>query len=149
VGKINTGRWVAGGIVAGVLVNVSETVLNTMVLKSQWESAMKALGKSMAMSGGAVVVWMAWGFAYGLISVWLYAAIRPRFGPGPGTAMIAGLAAWLLSGLLSSVAMGNMGIVPTSLLVTSGIWTLVESLVATAVGAWIYREEAQGAGAAA
>jgi hypothetical protein len=50
------------------------------------------------------------------------------------------LVAWLLVGLLPSIAMANMGIVPTSLLVTSGIWTLVESIIVTIVGASIYKE---------
>jgi hypothetical protein len=36
--------------------------------------------------------------------------------------------------------MWNMDIVPMNLLVTSGIWTLVESIVVTIVGAWLYRE---------
>ena len=140
MGKINTARLIAGGIVAGILVNISETVLNTVVLKRPWEDAMRALGKPMVMTSNALVVWILWGFVYGILCVWMYAAIRPRFGPGAATAAKAGFVAWLLAGFLSSVAMFNMGIVPSSLLVTSGIWTLVESVVVTIVGAWIYRE---------
>jgi len=140
MGKINTGRLIAGGIVAGILVNISETILNTVVLKRPWEEAMRALGKPMTMNSSALVVWILWGFTYGILCVWLYAAIRPRFGPGAGTAAKAGFVAWLLAGLLSSVGMANMGIVPTSLLVTSGAWTLVESIIVTIVGASIYRE---------
>lgn len=149
MGRINVGRWIAGGIVAGILVNISEVVLNVVVLRGQWESAMKALGKAQAESGSAMVVWMIWGLAYGLICVWLYAAIRPRFGPGAGTALKAGFAAWLLADLLSSVGLANMGILPSGLLTTSAIWSLVESLVATTVGAWIYRETETAAPAAA
>ena len=141
MGKINTGRLILGGIVAGILVNVSETILNTVVLKDQWTSAMKALGKPMtAMSGNAVVVWVIWGFLYGILCVWLYAGIRPRFGPGAGTAAKAGFAAWLLAGLLPNLATWNMDLFPTNLLVISGVWTLVESIVVTIVGAWLYRE---------
>ena len=140
MGKINTARLIAGGIVAGILVNISETVLNTVILKKPWEDAMHALGKSMTMTTSALLVWIVWGFVYGILCVWIYAAIRPRFGPGAATAAKAGFVAWLLAGFLSSLAMGNMGIVPTSLLVTSGIWTLVESIVVTIVGASIYRE---------
>lgn len=140
MGRINTARLLAGGIVAGILVNISETVLNTVVLKRPWEDAMRALGKQMVMTSTALVVWILWGFVYGILCVWMYAAIRPRFGPGAATAAKAGFVAWLLAGFLSSVAMFNMGIVPSSLLVTSGIWTLVESIVVTIVGAWIYRE---------
>jgi hypothetical protein len=140
MGRINTARLILGGIVAGILVNISETVLNTVVLKKPWEAAMQALGKPMVMNSSALIVWIAWGFAYGILCVWLYAAIRPRFGPGAGTAAKAGFVAWLLAGLLSSVGMANMGIFPTDLLVISGIWTLVESIIVTIVGAWLYKE---------
>jgi len=140
MGKINTGRLIAGGIVAGILVNISETILNTVVLKRPWEEAMRALGKPMTMNSSAMVVWILWGFTYGILCVWLYAGIRPRFGPGAATAAKAGFVAWLLAGLLPSVGMANMGIVPTSLLCTSGVWTLVESIVVTIVGASIYKE---------
>ena len=140
MGRINAGRVILGGIVAGILVNISETVLNTMVLKKPWEDAMRALGKSSVMTPSALAVWVAWGFAYGILCVWLYAAMRPRFGPGAGTAAKAGFVAWLLAGLLPSVAMANMGIAPASLLTTSAVWTLVESIVVTIVGAWLYRE---------
>ncbi len=140
MGRINTGRLILGGIVAGILVNISETVLNTVVLKRPWEDAMRALGKPMTMNSSVMMVWILWGFAYGILCVWLYAAMRPRFGPGAGTAAKAGSVAWMFAGLLPSVGMANMGIVPTSLLVTSGIWTLVESIVVTIVGAWLYRE---------
>jgi hypothetical protein len=110
---------------------------------------MKALGKAQAESGSAMVVWMIWGLAYGLICVWFYAAIRPRFGPGAGTALKAGFAAWLLACLLPSVGQANMGLLPSGILTTSAIWSLVESLVATTVGAWIYREPEMAAPAAA
>jgi hypothetical protein len=140
MGRINTARLILGGIVAGILVNISETILNTVVLKKPWEAAMQALGKPMVMSSSALMVWIAWGFAYGILCVWLYTAIRPRFGPGAGTAAKAGFVAWLLAGLLSSVGMANMGILPSDLLVISGIWTLVESIIVTIVGASLYRE---------
>ena len=140
MGRINTGRLIAGGIVAGILVNISETILNTVVLKRPWEDAMKALGKPSVMTSGAMVVWILWGLVYGILCVWLYAGIRPRFGPGPATAAKAGFAAWLLAGLLPSMGMANMGIVPTNLLAISGVWTLVETIIVTIVGASIYRE---------
>ena len=44
MGRINVGRWIMGGLAAGVIVNISETVLNMVVLKKPWEDAMKAMG---------------------------------------------------------------------------------------------------------
>ena len=140
MGRINVGRLIGGGIVAGILVNISETILNMIVLKHPWEDAMKALGRPMTTTSTAIVVWILWGFIYGILCVWLYVGIRPRFGPGPATASKAGFVAWLLAGLLPSIAMANMAIVPASLLATSGVWTLVESILVTIAGAAIYRE---------
>ena len=37
------------------------------------------------------------GFVEGIATVCLYAAIRPRFGPGPSTAAIAGTSVWFLT----------------------------------------------------
>ena len=33
----------------------------------------------------------------GIGLIWLYAAIRPRYGPGPRTAAIAGFVMWLIT----------------------------------------------------
>ena len=39
MGKINIARVIAGGLLAGLVINVSETILNTVVLGSQLEAA--------------------------------------------------------------------------------------------------------------
>jgi hypothetical protein len=36
-----------------------------------------------------------WGFLVGIFAVWLYAAIRPRYGDGPKTALCAGAVVWV------------------------------------------------------
>ena len=136
MGKINAGRVFLGGILAGILVNLSEFILNEKVMKSAWEEAMK--GKQVQM--GSIAVWVVWGFVYGILCVWLYAAIRPRFGAGAGTAAIAGFMAWIFTTLLSTVGMINMGIFPPRLLAIGAIWALPESILATILGAWIYKE---------
>ena len=40
------------------------------------------------------------GLAGGIAVIWIYAAIRPRFGAGMSTAVRAGLASWLSASLL-------------------------------------------------
>ena len=134
--RISTVRWLHGGIIAGILVNISESILHVVILKRPWEAARPG-----AASPGSMIVWAAWGFAYGLLCVWLYAAIRPRFGPGAATAARAGLAAWLLAWFLPSVAAGTLKLLPAALLAVTSLWTLAESLLVTVAGAWIYREE--------
>ncbi len=133
---INWGRVILGGIAAGVVINLSEWVLNEVVLKTANEEAMKALGKT---GTGSIAVWILWGFLIGIVAVWLYAAIRPRYGAGPGTALKAGVAVWVLAYLSATIAFTNLGLFPFK--AVGFIWTLVAALVATVVGAWLYKEE--------
>jgi hypothetical protein len=135
---VNLGRVIIGGLVAGVLINISEFVLNTVVLKSEMEAGMKALGKTVPQSGGTIAVWMILGFATGIASVWLYAAIRPRYGAGAGTAARAGIAVWFFGSVVCTVVMVNMGIFPFNALPV--VWELVQAIIATVIGAWLYRE---------
>jgi hypothetical protein len=141
--RINFGRVILGGLVAGVLINISEFVLNTIVLKSQMEEGMKALGKTVPQSGGTIAVWTILGFAMGIASVWLYAAIRPRYGAGAGTAARAGVFVWFFGSLVCTVVIVNMGLFPFNVL--SVVWTLAQAIITTIVGAWLYKEDGTAA----
>ena len=142
MGRINWGRVFLGGLVAGIVINIGESLFHAVVFKTQVEEAMRALGKDPAATntGSAMAIWILMGFLTGIAAVWLYAAIRPRYGPGPKTAAIAGVGAWFLAVFLSSLAMMNLGIFPRNMLMTGLIWGLVEYIVATVVGAWLYKE---------
>lgn len=140
---INFGRVVLGGLLAGVLINISEFVLNEIVLKSEMEAAMKALGKTVPQGGSTIAVWIVLGFVIGIASVWLYAAIRPRYGAGPGTAARAGITVWFFGSVVTTVVMVNMGLFPFNALPVA--WELVQAIIATVVGAWLYKEEGAAA----
>jgi hypothetical protein len=49
-----------------------------------------------------------WGFVVGIAAIWLYAAIRPRYGPGAATALRAGFAVWLFVHATFSLAATSM-----------------------------------------
>ena len=138
MGKVNLSRVIMGGLLAGLIINVSEFLLNDKVMKTVWEAQLKTLGKTMPEDAGAMTFWIVDGFVTGIVAVWLYAAIRPRYGPGPGTAARAGLVVWFFTCLLWALAMQNLGLFPVSVLAL--VWVLVESIVATIAGAWLYKE---------
>ncbi|NIR44970.1 MAG: hypothetical protein GWN53_11130 [Gammaproteobacteria bacterium] len=138
MGKINLGRVVLGGLLAGVVLNVLEFI-NGLILRDRWMAAREALGLGPE-GTGMMIAWVIWGFLLGIAMVWLYAAIRPRFGPGPKTAVWAGLTAWFLIGLLGFGTTAIGGMFPTGLVVISLIWGLFELPIATVVGAWPYQE---------
>jgi hypothetical protein len=130
-----------GGLVAGLLINIVEYVTNGVVLREAWGKAMAALNKPADLSVAAIVIFNIWGFLLGIAAVWLYTAIRPRYGAGPRTAVRAGLVTWALAVFLANLANYPLGVLPTRLLVTTSIVALVEIVIATLVGAWLYKEE--------
>ena len=79
-------------------------------------------------------------FGLGILLVWLYAAIRPRFGPGPGTAVCAGLIVWGLAYLWGAIGNGVMGIFSWTTVIVGLVWGLVELIVASIAGAYFYKE---------
>ena len=136
---INTTRVVIGGIVAGLVINVSEFILNMVVLGADLNAAMSRLNLP-PVGGQAIPVFVVLGFALGIATVWLYAAIRPRYGAGPKTALYAGAAVWFFAYLYSGVGMMVMGVFPGRLMAVGMIWGLGEVLLASVAGAFLYAE---------
>jgi len=130
-----------GGLLAGLVINIVEFITNGVVLRETWGQAMQALGKPAQLSGGAIVIFNIWGFLVGIATVWLYAAIRPRYGAGLKTAIRAGLVTWAVAVFLPNLGNYPLGLFPTRLLVISSTVALVEIVGATLVGAWLYNEE--------
>ncbi len=141
MGKINLGRVIGGGLLAGLVINASEFLVSGLWLAPDWEAAMKAIGVTSTTTPAQIAVYNIWGFAMGILAVWLYAAIRPRFGPGPRTAYSAAIALWIPGYLLSMVPPAMMGIFPVRLMLISLAAGLVEILIGTQLGAYVYREE--------
>ena len=139
MGKINWTRVILGGLVAGLIINVFESVMNGVILAKDMEAAISALGRQMG--GGALAMFIAWGFLVGIFAIWLYAAIRPRYGAGPKTAACAGAAVWGLGYFLAAVTPIALHLFPRRLMAIFLAVGLVEVIIGTIAGAWLYREE--------
>ena|SRR5260370_23338823 len=139
--KINWTRVILAGLLAGLIVNISEFLVNGLLLSDEWANAMKALNKSFEMGIGPTVAFWLWGFLIGLYALWLYAIIRPQFGPGPKTAAIAGIAVWVPGSLLAMIAPAALHLFRYRLIAIGVALGLVEIVVGTVVGAWLYKEE--------
>jgi hypothetical protein len=136
---INTGSVIKGGLAAGVLINISEAILNMPVLGAQFEAFMKSLNLP-PVSGVDIGYFVLMGFVQGGLIAWLYAAIRPRLGPGPKTATIAGLFVWFFASFVCVTGFAALGMFPRDLLLITLVWTLVEQILAAQVAGWIYSE---------
>lgn len=142
MGRINWGRVILGGVVAGLIIAAADWLAQTTVA-SGFAQRSAALG--LRVEALAITIFIVFAFLQGIIAVWLYAAIRPRYGPGPKTAVVAGFALWILLGLMGWAYPTGMDLVTRTEYVQLAAWTLVEYVVATLVGAWLYREEGSAA----
>ena len=139
LGSINLGRVILGGFVAGIIINLCEFVLNGMVLANQWTELMTSINRP-TLGMNEVILFYVMGFVMGFVAVWTYAAIRPRFGIGVKTAVYAALLTWITSYVLATGTPYVMGVYTMEMALTLVLVGLVEIIVATIAGAWLYKE---------
>jgi pimeloyl-ACP methyl ester carboxylesterase len=137
--RINMGRVLIGGLLAGLIVNIGEFILNGVLLAEEMNAAMAALNKP-PVSPDMIIWFVVFGFGLGVMLVWVYAAIRPRFGAGVKTAICASTLVWGLAYLYPNLFMIIIGLFPQGMMVLATIWGLVEITIAGIAGAWLYAE---------
>ncbi len=144
MGQINTGRMILGGLLAGLIMNCSEFVLHAIVLRQdgvQLVADFKQHGIVIPEDPTNLMILVGITFALGLLALWTYAAIRPRLGPGPKTAICAGLTVWAMSYFYSGVYVHAAFVIfPAKIVWIPVAWSLLEVPVATLAGAAIYKE---------
>jgi hypothetical protein len=148
MGKINFGRVLMGGIVAGLVIDVLSWLVDGVMLNSQWAAGNAKLGVP-AFSSGQTVWFCVLGLIAGLIIIWFYAACKPRLGTRYRTALNVGLAIWIVAYVLPNAGfMYISGLYSHNLMVLSTLGNLVEVLVGTFIGAALYKESAVAAAVA-
>lgn len=138
MGRINLKGVIVGGLVAGLVLNVIDYVFWGVIYAADFEAALQATGRTPPES--MIPLWIVLDFLYGIGLVYVYAAIRPRFGAGPGTAVRAGLIVWVFAALFHTVGEGPLGLLPMRLYVVGTVVALVALPLATVAGARFYRE---------
>ena len=139
MGRINLGRVVIGGLLAGLIINFGEFILNGVLLAEEMTAAMAAINKPPVDS--TMIMWFVlFGFGLGFMLVWTYAAMRPRFGAGVKTAICASMVVWGLAYLYPNLFMIIINIFPRDMMVMVTVWGLIELIVAGIAGAAVYQE---------
>jgi hypothetical protein len=139
---INWKKVLAGGLIAGVILIILNS-LAQFVLMSRFQQEMNSwipgATEHMATGAGVVAVGLILKFVLGTLLVWLYAAIRPRFGAGPRTAFIAAVFAWMLGAIFfSDIPM--MGMVSVGTYAILDVLQFLAFFIAVWVGARAYSE---------
>lgn len=137
--NINTGRVVLGGLLAGLVLIIGEVILNDVLLGAHMKEFLARHNFAEPTSTFTVIA-VGLTFLMGIVLVLGYACIRTRLGPGPKTAIIAGLFGWFgvyfYSTIINNVIFG----IPTSTIAMIVAFGLVEYVLAALAGAWVYKE---------
>ena len=140
--SINAGRVVIGGLVGGLVANICDFTWNMTVLKDDMAAMSQRFGMdpAAAASFSAAVPWIVVDFVIGLLVVFTYAGIRPRFGAGPKTAILAGVTLYLA---ITVVIYGfcSMGMMSMGAFVRGAAVSLVTTVLGSLAGCAVYQEE--------
>jgi hypothetical protein len=138
---INSGKVIAGGLLAGLVMNVLDMTWNYTVLAADMKAMVDQLRLDPAVTTDLsyAIPWIVVDFVIGLVIVWNYAAMRPRLGPGPRTAILAGLVPFVaVTAVLCGFA--AMGVFSEAMITKGSAFSLISVLVGSVAGAWAYKE---------
>lgn len=140
--SLNFRKVITGGLLAGFVIIILNILAQFVIMdrvQREMNTWLPGSADRMSMGVGTIAAGIIMKFVIGMILIWFYAAIRPRFGPGPRTASYVAIAVWILGAIFFSdfPLMGMMSGATYALL---EIMQLVILLIATLVAAWTYTE---------
>lgn len=139
MGRINTGRVLLGGLVAGIVANVLDFVINAYLMAEEGADMAQRLNLNRAALDSSLMVWVVVDVLWGVLLVFAYAAMRPRFGAGPRTALIAAFTLWF-GVCIMFAGLTAMGIFTQPAFLKYSALTLVSAVAACVAGAALYKE---------
>lgn len=141
---ISTGRVIGGGLLAGAIMNFVDFLVNGVWLVARWNEEALALSPRLvdpAVASASMIGWIVSDFLFGLLIVWAYAAMRPRFGPGVSTAVKAALLVWGVSHI-AYFSFVFLDMFSLHLVASMSAGGLVAALAGGYAGCAIYKEDA-------
>lgn len=139
--RINMARVVVAGLAAGLVMNIIDFATGFTILAEGGKANLIRLNLDPALmeTTAGIVPWVIVDFLFGILLTFTYAAMRPRFGPGPKTALVSGFTLYaavtvVLYGFLS------LGIFTPDFFVLSSVCAVVSTLAGSVTGAALYKE---------
>jgi hypothetical protein len=139
--KINWVRVLVGGLVAAVILFLTDGFFHERVVSADWKALYAGLGSAEPQENAVSLVYFAiFELGRGLISIYLYSLMRSCCGPGPKTAALAGIVAWIAFSVTGPAQFIPLGFYSHALWIKVGAFQLVTSIIAAIAGAALYRE---------
>lgn len=135
---MNLSRLLLIGLVAGLFFLCSGMMVGHALFGAEMVSNLKRLGAPA--HAGDLLSFIGLRMLSGLLCAWLYVLVRPRFGPGPRTAIVAGLTAWVALYPYCIPVLVRTDLLSGDTAWITSAWGAVEHVLATLAGARVYRE---------
>jgi len=141
--RINFGRLFIGGLIATVLLFVTDGFLHENIVKQYWEFLYQGL-RATPPEGHAtsMVYFFLFEMGRGFGAIFLYALMRPFHRPGPKTAILAAIATWLAFSVTAPAEFIPLGFYGRRMWLIIAGYQLVTSIITNLLAAWIYRDPA-------
>jgi hypothetical protein len=140
VEKVNSAKVLLGGVVAGIVLNGFDYFSNKYVTADAWQVVVQSrnIDPALMMGQSALIMGIVADMLLGLLLVWTYAAMRPRFGPGAGTAMASTMTIFLSITTVLSTFGGWF--IPWDLFMKQAGISFVAFIAAGLAGGYLYTE---------
>lgn len=138
--KINWGRLFLGGLVATIILFLTDGFLHEKILLADWQAVYHGLGANEPKhESGGMLYFVIFELGRGFLSIYLYALMRSCCGPGPRTAVLAGIVAWLAFCVTGPAEFIPLGFFSNALWLKAGAFQLITSIVAALAAGLLYK----------
>jgi len=144
---INWNRVILGGLIAAIICFLTDGFLHESVLSADWKAIYAHLGaREPQHSPAGMAYFVIFELGRGLIALFIYALMRQHFKPGPKTAALAGVVAWIAFSLTGPAQFIPLEFYSNALWGKVAAFQLVTSIIATIAGAAIYKDRVGATG---
>jgi len=137
---INWGRLLIGTLIAAIILFVSDGLMHESWLHSDWLAVYNNLRATTPEETPVSMIYFAvFELGRAFIALFLYVLMRDRLQPGPKTAALAGVVAWIAFSLTGPAQFIPLGFFSNALWIKLAVAHLVTTVIATIAGAAIYK----------
>lgn len=142
--QLNWSRIIIGGLVAAIILFLTDGFLHERLIGADWKAVYAGLGANEPQHSSSGMAYFAiFELGRGIISILIYALMRPFFKPGPKTAVLAGIVTWLAFSVTGPAQFIPLKFYSNALWGKVAVFQLITSIVAAIAGAAIYKDSAQ------
>src|SRR6185295_13778821 len=140
---INWIRLIIGGLIASVILFVTDGFFHERIVGADWLAVYRALGVSAPKHDAMGLAYFAvFELGRGFLAMVLYVLMRPCCKPGPKTAVVAGIVAWIAFSVTGPAQFIPLGFFSNALWTKVMAFQLVTSVLAAIAGAALYKDSA-------